>query len=330
MRYLGSKASTLPAIERLLADRTPGPGTLCDPFGGVGVVGAHFRALGWTVYSCDLLHCAHHFQVARLELDEPPISGTLTAATGARSAEEFVNYLNALPPVRSWVYREFSLQRQYFTPTNATRIDAVRTELARLQGTGALVGRAKAYYSACLIDAADRVANTAGTYYAYLKDWNRKALGQFAVDLIKPAQGPRGQSSISDATTLVPTKKWDLLYLDPPYNDRDYAGYYHFPETLASGRDPLPTGRSGVDSSPRPRSEFSSPRSAVPAMQALLHAARFATLLLHYSDDGLIPAEWLRPRLNELGSVEEHVIDATGYSTGGTRGVKHRLYLVQS
>lgn len=330
VRYLGSKASALPALERLLNDRITSPGTLCDPFGGVGVVGAHFRALGWTVHSSDLLHCAHHFQVARLMVDNSPLPNAVRQITGTRSAEEFIAYLNALDPIQSWVHEEFSLRRKYFTESNATKIDAVRNELRRLTNSGALTISAAAYYSACLIDSVDKVANTAGTYYAHLKAWTPKALHPFSIRLLEPVRGPRGNSAVGEATQLVKQRHWDILYLDPPYNRRDYAAYYHLPETLATGRQPLPQGRSGVDAAPRPYSPFSSPRNATSAMQLLLTAARFRLLILHYSDNGLIPPAWLRDNLCLYGKVEEYVIEATGYSSTGHRDVKHRLYVVQS
>lgn len=329
MRYLGSKASTLSALQSLVAENVDKPGTFCDPFGGVAVVGAHFRKLGWTVYSCDLLHCAHHFQVARIMLDEPPITDDITRETGARTPQEFVEYLESLEPVSSWVHREFALRRGFFTVENAMRIDAARIELERLRSTDVMRGATAAYYSACLVDAVDYVANTAGTYYAYLKGWNRKALRKFTLRLIEPASGPVGWTGLADANWLVRQRHWDVLYLDPPHNDRDYAAYYHLPETLATGRQPSPRGRSGVDAAPRPRSAFASPRTAADAIENLLSVAQFKILLLHYTDTGLISPDQLRRELGRYGQINEYVISAVGYGTKGSRIVNHRLYLVQ-
>jgi adenine-specific DNA-methyltransferase len=330
VRYLGSKASTLPALERIMADRVSVPGTLCDPFGGIGVVGAHFRSRGWRVHSCDLLHCAHYFQVARLMLDAPPFPRTLQEISGTRSPDDFVNYLNSLPPIKSWVYSEFAIHRQFFTPTNAMSIDAVRQALAQLRTSGVLGDIGNAYYHACLIDAMDRVANTAGTYYAHLKHWSRKSVKPFSVRLIQPVTGPRGQSRVGCASELVRERYWDVLYLDPPYNDRDYAAYYHLPETVATGRVPQPQGKSGVDAALRPTSAFAAPRHAIDAMRELLSTARFRLLILHYSEHGLIPIDWLNKELARYGAVKEHAIEALGYSNKGSRRVQHTLYVVSS
>ena len=121
-----------------------------------------------------------------------------------------------------------------------------------------------------------------------------------------------------------------VLYLDPPYNDRDYAAYYHLPETLATARDPQPRGKSGIHAGARRKSAFSSPRTATDAMEDLLSGAQFTKLFLHYSDNGLISRDWLRQNLARYGRLDEHVITAAGYSSTGARNVTHRLYLVSS
>lgn len=328
MRYLGSKASTLPVLTQLVGAAPRPDATFCDPFGGVAVVGSHFRGLGWRVHSGDVLWCAHQFQVARLALVAPPFPSSVVSATGAPDVAAFVAYLNDLRPVRSWLHREFAVKRRFFTPANAMAIDAVRRELARLLRLEALDDLSRAYYGACLIESADRVANTAGTYYAHLKDWTRKALHEYKFELLPIPHGPVGAATIDDAAELSARENWDVLYLDPPYNSRDYAGYYHLPETFATGRRPRPTGRSGVQSARGGRSAFTQPRSACHAMENLLDGARCKKLVVHYSDDGLIPQEWLRRRLRRLGRVSETMVRATGYSTNGGRSVNHRIFSV--
>ena len=327
MRYLGSKASTIAPLAEIVSAITRS-GTFCDPFGGVGVVGAHFRSKGFEVHSGDLLQCAYHFQVARIELDQPPFSSTLRSETRTNTPAEFLQYVEGQPRVKSWVYREFSERRHYFTPENAILIDTARRTLARLRRNGALDTQAFAYYNACLVNSADRVANTAGTYYAYLKSWNRKSVKQFKLELIPIPKGPQGRSTRGDASHLVDGQAWDILYLDPPYNDRDYAAYYHLPETLATGRRPRPTGVSGVDAATRPATAFRSKKTAANALTRLLERATFQSLVVHYSDDGLICSDDMRNILSAHGMIEEHVLNATGYSNSGTRAVTHRIYVV--
>lgn len=328
VRYLGSKASTLPTLQRLLSERATPPGTFCDPFGGVAVVGSHFRTHGWTVHSGDILRCAYHFQISRLAIQSPPLPHAVCDELGVATPLEFSRYLETLPPVRSWLHREFSQRRDYLTERNAVQIDAARRELVRLCRLGALSGSAAAYYNACLIASMDRVANTAGTYYAHLKGWHRKALNPFRFLLVEPASGPIGSVYFGQASALVQRQHWDVLYLDPPHNGRDYAAYYHLPETLATGRRPRPHGKSGVDRAPRPKSEFLSRHTAPSALRSLLYNSSFTTLVLHYTDTGLIDRRELQRILSPYGQVEPFDISATGYSNRGDRATRHHILMV--
>jgi adenine-specific DNA-methyltransferase len=328
MRYLGSKAGVLRQVEELVPTASRGA-TFSDPFGGIGIVGAHFRAKGYEVHSGDILECAHAFQTARLCFANPPMPETLCNYLGLSSADEFVGYLNRLPPVRGWVVREFSDRRRYFTQGNALKIDAVRRELWRLHRAGVLVGPELRFYLASFISSADFVANTAGTYYAHLKRWDRKAERPFGMKLIDLPTGPLGSAYLTDAVNLVSSRNYDVLYLDPPYNARDYAGYYHLPETFATGRRPRPKGKSGVDQAPRPVSAFVRPKTATASVQELLRLATFKRLIFHYSDQGLVDRQRVRAALSDHGDVTEHVIRATGYSSSGSRETAHRLYLVE-
>ena len=71
MRYLGSKGSVVETVYELVSALVP-KGTFCDPFGGIGVVASRFKRAGYSVWTGDVLHAAHCFQVARIGLSQPP------------------------------------------------------------------------------------------------------------------------------------------------------------------------------------------------------------------------------------------------------------------
>src|SRR5690606_8395661 len=88
---------------------------------------------------------------------------------------------------------------------------------------------------AALIEAADRVANTTGVYAAFVKTWQANALRR--LELRPPTLVPGAGSTArrADALDVVAAlEPFELLYLDPPYNARQYAGYYHVPELIAT------------------------------------------------------------------------------------------------
>lgn len=329
MRYLGSKVSVVEHIHREIARLAPS-GTFCDPFGGVGVVGAYFKQRGYRVWSGDALTFAHYFQVARIQRNTRPSFRALCQTLGVRSRGEVVDRLNRQRKPFGWLYREYSERRRFFTPDNAAVIEGCRALIGRWARKGLLTSTERALLLASLIESMDKVANTAGTYYAYLKNWYRKALRPFRFRLIDPTPGRSScRAMLCDATELVGKRHFDVLYLDPPYNERCYAAYYHLPESIARLGAPRVRGASGVPERKRVLSDFNRPRAAPRALRELLAVADCRLLAFHYSDAGLIEPDELRETLGSYGRVTELVVNATGYVTSPRcRLTKHRLYLV--
>jgi adenine-specific DNA-methyltransferase len=331
MRYFGSKSSTIKKVYQLVAKRMPS-GSFCDPFGGIGIVGAFFKKKGYTIWCGDILTSAHYFQIARVERSRHPSFRKLRKAFNLVSSDDIIQHLNAEQGKFGWFVREYSDRRKFFTRPNALRINACRLRINKWWKDGLLSTSEYAVLLASLINSMDKVANTAGTYYAYLKKWYRKALLPFRFELIPPTSGsPECRSFLEEAKDLVSRSKFDVLYLDPPYNQRSYSRYYHLPETIARAEAPQVFGKAGIPSSDRPSSSFNKPMMAKRALEELLSNARFRLLVFHYSDDGLISSEDIRTMLNKYGQPNEYVLDSVGYTTKKTvRNIKHRLFVVRN
>lgn len=328
MRYLGSKGSVVEQLLDLVEDRVPA-GTLCDPFGGIGTVGAAAKQRGYAVTAGDQLAFAHAFQVARIEAGRRPAFKKLRPL-GLHGAAAVEDHLSTLPDRTGWIVREYAQSRRFFTLANAAKLEAVNRKITDWAVSGALSQYEEKVLRASLINCADRVANTAGTYYAYLKAWDRKALKPFDFQLIAPTRGSGNcKVRLADAKDLVSSRSWDVLYLDPPFNGRNYGRYYHLPESLALGKTYAVTGRAGVPVREVPRSRFYSSSKAAAALRDLLKVADCQLLVFHYAPDGIIPADVIARELRKYGTVSRHVLDANGYTTKRvSRRRPHHLYLV--
>lgn len=329
MRYFGSKASVLEDLYRTVSKVTTS-GTFCDPFGGIATVGSFFKAQGYQVITGDILTAAHYFQIARVQSDRTPAFTRLKEHLSVSSASEIVEFMNTARSRPGWLTRRFSDERNFFVRENAIRIDTCRLLISHWTELNIITPRERAILLASLINSMDKVANTAGTYYAYLKHWYRKALRPFRFELIPRTIGSTGcQCFLGTAEDLVKQQEYDILYLDPPYNERSYGAYYHLPESLALGITPRAFGKSGVPHSARTRSDFNRTSDAENALGNLLAAARFKQLIFHYSDDGLISPSNVIRILSDYGAIRQEVLDAQGYSTDRvSKRVKHRLYIV--
>jgi adenine-specific DNA-methyltransferase len=315
VRYLGSK--TLVA-EQVLDLLEPSAGdSFCDPFGGIATVSAIAKRRGCEVTTGDVLLCPYSFQVARIASSRRPSFAGLRRRHGYDSHAHVTEVLRGATVDSGWLIEEFSRKRRFFTVENARAIEGVRQKIATWVREGLVTARETAVLLASLVDSMDRVANTAGTYYAHLKSYSRKARLPFEFRLIAPVPGSsRCKAHLDRAEDLVARKSWDVLYLDPPYNARSYAAYYHLPESICRLETPECGGRSGVPrSAARPTSDFNRPARASGALAKVLRNARSGRVAFHYTGDGLISLDSARELMAPFGPVEEHVLIAPGYTT---------------
>jgi len=331
MRYFGSKVTVVPKLYRILSEKKPG-GSFCDPFGGIGTIGSFFKSKNYRVYSGDILTFAHYFQITKISQNSTPQFEKLFSHTDFTSCQDIVEYLNNLKPQKGWFSKNYVDERKFFIPQNGAKIESCWKKIRLWEKQGLVTYSEKAVLLASLINSMDKFANCAGTYYAYLKKWYQEALLPFKFELINFTPGNSNCKSFHcDAKELVGKQKFDILYLDPPYNERPYAGYYHLPETIALCETPPIHGKSGIPSLMRPKSAFNSIKTAKNELQCVLNKSRFHLLAFHYTDNGIIPSNELRSIFNEYGEVEEFTLIAKGYTNKShCRDVVHRLYVVES
>jgi adenine-specific DNA-methyltransferase len=250
-------------------------------------------------------------------------------------AEAAIRHLGALPGKAEYLTEHFSPAggpgRLFFTVENAMRADAARSEIRRWFDAGLISEVEEAFLLASLIEAADQVANTAGTYLAHLKTFTRKALKPIRLT-VPPITDNRLRNICNrmDARDLSACTQADVLYLDPPYNQRDYAAYYHLPETLARGDAPSPAGKSGAPRPPREkRSDFCSPPRAVGALKEVVRRAQSRYIIVHYAADGLIGSTEIMNILQARGPTTFQDFRVRAYSAtkgGGPSVATHRIY----
>jgi adenine-specific DNA-methyltransferase len=345
MRYIGNKTRLLGFIQRAAASVGLTGGSMHDAFSGTASVGRAFKALGWRVASSDIMTYSYVFQRAYVVTQRSPSFADLRSGVSdlratlrstrfrealarrrARTERASVSpepgaalaavaeYLSSwIEPEPGFMTRHYSPLggRMYFTEENAGRIDAVRRRLHEWRAEGLIADDEFFVLLAALIEAADRVANTAGVYAAYIKSWQPNALRPLTLTPLSPVRGPRGaQAHQADAATVAAALgPVDLLYVDPPYNSRQYAGYYHVPEIIARGwfdDTPAIAGKTGLLAVRDQRSDWCSARKVAGALAELLEATRARHILVSYNSEGLLPEDAMRSIL-ERHSPDQQV-----------------------
>lgn len=320
VRYIGNKTRLLDFIRRTLRTRGIRDGVAVDPFCGTASVARALKRWGFRVVAADLMEYAHVFARARVQANGLPSFEKLTrlGITRAAHIDAVLDHLNTLPGRSGFIHEHYSpdgkegalYQRMYFTASNAARIDAIRTCLHDWRSADVIADDEYYILLAALIEAADRVANTTGVYAAFVKSWQPNA--RKTLEVRRPDAVP-GNSCValkSDAIRLVAElDPFDLLYLDPPYNARQYAGYYHVPEVIAKGwwDSPIVTrGKTGLISDQHQRSDWSRTTRAESAFETLVATARWKHLVMSYNAEGIIGEATIERVLRENGRTNTY------------------------
>ncbi len=313
MRYIGNKTRLLPFLLRTIERLEIAPGGAHDAFAGTATVGRALKSAGWRVVSSDLMTYSYVFQRAYIVALRSPTFAALRAgdaelrrAFRSPAFQRSVAGNGALGAVCEYLARWIDVERgfigsnfapaggrMYFTQENADRIDAIRRRLHEWWTSGLIQDDAYYVLLAALIEGADRVANTAGVYAAYIKRWQLNARRPLTLVPEIPQRGARGATAHrADASAVARSAgAMELIYIDPPYNARQYSGYYHLPELIARGwfdTPPVIRGKTGLIASDGQRSDWCSPRLVGGALADLLAGTGARHALVSYNSEGLL------------------------------------------
>ena len=304
MNYIGSKYSLLDFIEQVVFDVTKfsrgAAFTFADLFAGTGVVGAAFKKLGCRVIANDIQYYSYVLNKHFIE-----------NSTALRT--DLAEHFNRLDGIKGFVYQNYcrgsGSGRNYFTDENGKRCDAIRTELEALRLSGEIDSATYYYYLASLINSIDKYANTASVYGAFLKHTKQSAQKQFRLELLPIVPGTPGNVYNTDINSLIDTLSGDVLYLDPPYNARQYCTNYHVLETIARYDSPELYGVTGLRDYAEQKSAYCSSRTVEKAFEDLIARAQFRYIFLSYNNEGLMPIEKIKEIMSKYGTYLQYTKD---------------------
>ncbi len=326
MRFIGSKAMLLQDIEKVIDENTDGQEQVfCDIFSGTGVVARYFKPR-YTILSNDFLHFSYILQKATIENNHLPGFEKLKKI-GILDPFAFLEETRItaedLEKGCYFIARNYSpleeSQRMYLSPVNAMRIDFIRETIGSWRESGLIDEGEFCYLLACLIEGVPSVSNTTGTYGAYLKTWEKRSYKEFEmVRLPVTDNGRKNQCFNTDANKLIREIEGDILYMDPPYNTRQYASNYHLLETVSRYDSPQLRGVTGMRDYSGQKSLYCMRSEVKETFEDLVEKARFPHLILSYSTDGLMTAgdiEEILERHTVSGSVRRYDISYRKYKS---------------
>ena len=318
MNYIWSKLSLLKFLEESIWKIVKEEDyTFSDLFAWTGIVGRYFKQKWHKVIANDLQYYSYilnrHYIWNHKELEFKAllkeVKGLENVAVSKR--KDFVcEYLSNIPWEKWFVYENYCLggtkdsefRRQYFSDENWQSCDAIRERIEDRKNKDLINDSEYYFLLATLIESIDKVANTASVYGAFLKSLKKSA--QKKLNLVPAELFINDKEHIvfnEDINTLVATTKHDVVYLDPPYNHRQYSGNYHVLETIAKNDKPKIKWKTWMRDCSNQKSLYCSRNNVKKAYKELISKIDARYVFLSYNDEGLMSLDDIKEVMSERG-----------------------------
>ena len=308
MRYIGNKTNLLNNIKQVIEENCSGnEKVFCDLFSGTSSVARFFKNK-YKIISNDILYFSYVLQKATISNNEIP---NFEKLRNKLKAENILDYLETtkidMKNIKTFIYDNYSpndnCERMYLTPENAKRIDYIRTNIEQWK-KGELISENEYYYLlAALIEGVPFISNITGTYGAYLKKWDKRAFKRFEMIRLNVVNNyQENECYREDANELIKKISGDILYIDPPYNSRQYLPNYHLLETIARYDEPNINGKTGIRTYNREKSNYCIKSKVYDELDELIKNAKFNHIIVSYNQEGILKKEEIEQILKKHGN----------------------------
>lgn len=269
-RYLGNKYKLSDFIRRVIDENCTSINIVADIFSGTGAVADVFSDK--MLITNDLLYfnyLIHYAWFAFEDYKEEKII-ELTYQYNQISTNE-----------DNYVRRNFS--DTFFSANNCSKIGFIREDIENLYLKKRINFKEYTILISELLYAMDSIANTVGHYDAYRKNVHNNKPLELSVILPNKSLNKNNQCFNTDSNKLIKEIKCDLLYLDPPYNSRQYCDAYHLLENIARWEKPEVSGVARKMNRSRLKSDYCT-KDATEAFRDLIEKAEAKYILLSYNN----------------------------------------------
>lgn len=298
-----------------------------DLFGGTGIVGDFFNDENTKVYVNDILKSNYISYLAWFgneKIDKNKIIKYIETYNKLKVTED--NYFS------------INFSERYFSKENCRKIGYIREDIENNYLNNKLNTRERAILITSLLYAMDKIANTVGHYDAFRKKGELdKKLEMCMLDLKSNKNNKNNIIFNEDSNELVKNIKADVVYIDPPYNSRQYSDAYHLLENVASWEKKEVFGVAKKINRDDIKSKYCTV-SAPLAFKDLIENINAKYIIVSYNNMGTkgasrsqakISDEEILEILSNKGKVNTYEIDFEQFTVGKTniKDHKERLFV---
>lgn len=321
MRYLGNKTRLINNIHSVIEKYNITGEIFCDLFSGTGSVCESFKDK-YEIIANDFMYYSYVITSAKLQNSSIPSFEVFSNKYGTNDIFSWINkYSDKNLIDNGFIYNNYTPKggRMFFTEYNGKKIDTIRLLIEKLYKEESLLAKEYYFLLASLIDNVMSISNTSGTYEAFFKFWDSRAISNFVFSPLELLCSDRlCRSSIyrENSNNLIRKIKGDILYLDTPYTVTQYASAYNILETIALNDTPVIKGVAGKRGKGECVSLYCRKKEALSQFEDLFRQAHFHHILVSYSNQGVVPLEdlvSLAKKFAKDGIVEVEYLDYREY-----------------
>ena len=318
-RYLGNKFKLLDSIKDLVKKKCGNYSSFIDLFSGTGVVANSFNSDKVKIITNDLLYSNYVMAKSFFETTKSPV--------GILKKIESLNLIKT--DKANYFSKNFG--NRYFTKNNAIKIGAIREKIEKISTNA----NEKFILITSLIYAVDRIANTVGHYDAYRENLDTRGKLELQVPNIDYSKNKINKVYCMDSNILANEIKGDVVYIDPPYNSRQYSDTYHLLDNLALWKKPDVFGKAKKMDRSHIKSKYCS-KDAVLEFQDLITKLNTKHIIVSYNNtentkhgrsNAKISFNQIKNILMKKGKTEINQIDFKAFTTGKSKTDNHKEIL---
>lgn len=323
-RYLGNKYKLLPFITKVVEEECKNVNTVADIFAGTGAVASAFT--NKKLITNDIMYSNYICHLAWFNSEE-------------YSEEKIVNLImeyNEIS-VNQDNYMSENFADTYFSLEDCRKIGFIRQDIEDKFNNGELNAKERALLITSLLYAMDKIANTCGHYDAYRQGAEFEKHLELAVPQPASDLNENNICYNMDSNELAANIEADLVYIDPPYNLRQYCDAYHLLENVARWNKPEVFGVAKKMDRTALKSEYCT-KKAASAFERLIQSVHAKYIILSYNNmaekgndrsNAKISDDDIMRILQKKGNVKVFSEDYKAFSTGksGIKENQERLFL---
>lgn len=323
-RYLGNKYKLLPFITRVVENECKNINTVADIFAGTGAVASAF--IDKKITTNDIMYSNYICHVAWFSSEhysEEKIIKIITQYNNLKVVED--NYMSD------------NFSDTYFSLDDCRKIGFIRQDIEDKFNSGYINARERALLITSLLYAMDKIANTCGHYDAYRQGVEFEKHLELYVPQPEPDVNENNVCYNMDTNELAPEIEADLIYIDPPYNSRQYCDAYHLLENVARWEKPEVFGVARKMDRTALKSDYCTQKATV-AFENLIDSIHAKYILLSYNNmankgndrsNAKISDDDIMKILSKKGKVKVFSEDYKAFSTGKSdiQANQERLFL---